>query len=294
MINNYNIRYKNHTVELTKAGDTTIVYKIPYEMLVRNRVGFEIQNKFIVYVLEGRDTKGRTVIYVGKSINDIKTRPTSHKDKCDNWINCYVLTQFKERTFLNDATIQFIEDRLNGIVDSLKDKYVNTTNKTNVETTNPSDNVVCEEYLSKSLYMLDVLGLNLIGDEDEENIDIQTSNIRDYSVVPNGIYTLKEQKIKRDGNRIYHAKMEVKDGLFIVKKDSEISELSSLSMASNVDVARRQALIEDGILMEDYSFDNPSACSQFVIGASSNGWTAWLDKNGYPIDDFRKKNGENK
>ena len=65
---------------------------------------------FVVYILLGKNNNGKDVIYVGKSKNGLKNRPTAHEDKYPNWTVCYILTQFKERTFFNDGSIQYLED----------------------------------------------------------------------------------------------------------------------------------------------------------------------------------------
>jgi len=36
----------------------------------------------------------------------LKNRPTSHEDKYDKWTYCFVLTQFKERTFRDDEALE--------------------------------------------------------------------------------------------------------------------------------------------------------------------------------------------
>lgn len=46
--------------------------------------------------------------------------------------------------------------------------------------------------------------------------------------------------------------------------------------------------MEDGKLMEDIELTSPSACGEFIMGASCNGWDAWKTKSGEPIDCYRK------
>ena len=52
---------------------------------------------------------------------------------------------------------------------------------------------------------------------------------------------------------------------------------------------RKNAKIENNILLENINCDSPSSAGWIVIGRSNNGWTEWKDKNGQLIDVFRKK-----
>lgn len=290
MANKYNIRCNEGTIELTKSMDTTIVYKIPYVAIKNKNVGFDIQNPFVVYILEGKNNKGKDYIYVGESRKGIENRPAAHEDKNVKWTNCYILTQFKERTFLNDSTIHYLEDKIKQLIDN-SDMFENKTILTNKNIVNSNDEENCDEYLDKALEMLNVLGLNLFSEEEsnvENNSGTNDPNLYDYSVIEDGTYDLIQRKIKKAGNRTFKARMEVSEGKFKILKDSEICEIDSPSLARNIAEARRIAIIEDGILKEDFSLDSPSACSQFVFGMSANGWLDWF-KDKKCIDEFRNK-----
>ena len=43
-------------------------------------------------------------------------------------------------------------------------------------------------------------------------------------------------------------------------------------------------------LLEDFSFDSPSAASQVMCGASSNGWIAWKTENGKTLKEYVEHN----
>lgn len=89
------------------------------------------------------------------------------------WTTCYILTQFKERTFFNDGTIQYLEDKLNSRINEI-DLYENTTKTTTQGTANKDDEEDCDDYLAEAYNMLNVLVLDLISnsEEDEANMDI--------------------------------------------------------------------------------------------------------------------------
>ena len=284
----YIVKRVGRTVEISEATSSQLVYRIPYQNLSANsEEPIKIKNKFIVYILFGENKDGSDVIYVGKSTNGLKNRPTSHNDKFDNWTYCYVLTQFEERTFFNDGTIQYIEDRVNKRVNDLK-HYINTTKVTNAGTANTFDMEDCDAYLSKAYEMLDVLGLDLITyhDNDRDKCDDVDTDTQFEDVVPDGVYTMK-RKIKRWGNRTVKATMQVAGGKYIVLSGSDCCPNEGPGLFDAVRIKRENADIVNNKLQDDVVFNSPSSASSFVIGASSNGWNVWKKSDGQTIDTYR-------
>ena len=280
-------RYFGRSVEMSKANSSILVYRFPYQNLKSKETSFEIENPFVVYILLGKNNNGKDVIYVGKSKNGLRKRPTAHEDKCSNWTDCYILTQFKERTFFNDGTIQYIENSLNNRIDSLG-VYENTTVATNAGTANPQDEEDCDDFIDEALQMLDILGLDLItfNDSDDDNeSDEGTSNVGE---IPDGIYILSV-KIKRENNKEFKAKMQATGGHFIVLHGSMICPSEASGIRDRIIEKRKEAEIENGILKEDVVFDAPSTACEFVLGRASNGWKKWRCENGLYIDIFRSK-----
>lgn len=181
MTKKYIVKYfSNRSMEVSKPNSSILLYKIPYECLKNKTHGIEITNRFVVYILYGKSDVSKDIIYVGKSKNGIDYRPTSHEDKNTNWNDCYVLTNFKEKTFFNDGTIQYIEDKLKQKIDSLK-QYINVTKQTTSGTANNSDEEDCDEYLREAYDMLYALGLDLIVPNSREIIE-ETEMSSGYSL----------------------------------------------------------------------------------------------------------------
>lgn len=161
MAHRYTVRLDdNNCLEVTNSTSSILVYRIPYEKIKDRTHGLEIQNRFIVYILHGKNLNGKDYLYVGKSKNGIDYRPISHEDKYRDWDDCYILTTFKERTFLNDGTIQYIEDAIKQRIDSL-DRFIDTTNVTNVGTANSAEEEDCDDYLEDVYDRLFLMGLDL-------------------------------------------------------------------------------------------------------------------------------------
>lgn len=293
MANRYIIKYNNGAIEMTKPNSTILVYKIPYVSLESKKTGFVIPNPFVVYILVGKDDNHRDVIYVGKSKNSLENRPTSHKDKCAHWLTCYVLTQFKERTFFNDGTIQYLENELNHRIDEVK-MYINTTKTTNSGTASSDDKDDSDDYLNEVYKMLYMIGLDLITHSEEqeaaEDIAASTSMTSDYTTIPDGIYYFA-RRIRRMGNTILKGRMEVEKGTFILLPGSDVALEAGIGLAPSVDDIRNATKIENGKLMERVILNSPSACGEFIIGSSCNGWLNWKTENGETINKFRKQVG---
>ena len=116
---------------------------------------------------------------------------------------------------------------------------------------------------------------NTATDEREKN-----TNGTNKFLVPNGEYYLNE-KIKNHGT--IHAKMRVHDGVFTILKGSQCLPCDRDWMPE----ARRNAIIEDGILQHDIDCKSPSTAGWVAIGHANNGWIIWKTADNQPIDIYR-------
>lgn len=292
MAKRYSIRYSGYSIEMSKPSSTVLIYRIPYRDLLVKNYGFAIENPFIVYILFGKSNSGKDVVYVGKSKNGLANRPTSHADKYDDWSMCYILTQFKERTFFNDGTIQYLEDKLNKKIREL-DTYHNTTETTNTGTANMTDVEDCDDYLKEAYDMLFVLGLDLYTSARKNDstpivvADSTTSADSGGTIIPDGEYYMT-RRLKKNGNKAPKARLIVKDGQLIVPAGCEVFPIEGSGITDNIRSLRNSPdYVSNGILQKNVIFDSPSSAAMFVIGTSSNGWIDWKTDSGISIDYFR-------
>ena len=282
----YIVKRIGRSVEVSAANSSVLVYRIPYQDLASNsEESIPIKNRFIVYILHGKSESGKDTIYVGKSKNGLKNRPTAHGN---NWICCYILTQLEERSFFNDGTIQYIEDKISRRIDELN-HFDNTTQLTNTGTANKNDEEDCDDYLERAYQMLDILGLDLYthyqdSDSDESIIE---DDSKDNSIVPDGIYTMS-RKLKRWNNKTAKGKMQVLSGKYILLKGSDVCPNEGPGLIDAVRIKRQQAKIANDKLEEDIVFNSPSGAAEFVIAGAANGWTSWKTSEGKPMDVFRQ------
>lgn len=119
----------------------------------------------------------------------------------------------------------------------------------------------------------------------EEVFTVATEERKDkdnLALIPDGEYYL-DQTYKGVG-RVY-GKMRVENGVFTVLKGA-VCRPTSGGWAPE---ARRLAVIKENILLEDIATSSPSTAGWVIIGCSNNGWLMWKDKDGNPIDIYRKK-----
>lgn len=256
----YTLRLNDkHCIEISKPISTLLVYKIPYKNVKAKDHNVDISNRFIVYILFGKNASGKDIVYVGKSKNGIDNRPTSHEDKNADWTDCYVLTDIKERTILNDGTIQYLEDKICNRINDIK-QYINTTVQTTSGTANHSDMEDCEEYLQEAYDMLYTLGLDLItpnptiaptnssdADDTDDNQPIhtiKTKMITLYNELVTAVTELNTDIVFTPMKHYIKATIE-QDHLFDVKSNTD-----KLGIYFN---AKKGTLIDENNLLEDIS-----------------------------------------
>ena len=103
-----------------------------------------------------------------------------------------------------------------------------------------------------------------------------------WEKIPDGKYFLNET---RKGFGKVEATMRVQDGLFIVEKGSTCAPVT----ADWAPELRRNAVIKNNVLQEEVECNSPSTASWVAMGKATNGWEVWKNKNGQPINIYRKK-----
>ncbi len=117
-----------------------------------------------------------------------------------------------------------------------------------------------------------------IFDEAVKELEVKS----DSGFIPDGTYYL-ERNIKGFGKT--RGKAIVEDGIFKVLKGS----VCAPTKPGFVPEIRKNAWIENNILMEDIVCSSPSTAGWIIIGRPNNGWVEWKDENGQKIDVFRNK-----
>ena len=104
----------------------------------------------------------------------------------------------------------------------------------------------------------------------------------DIDLIPNGEYFLS-RRVRSFGE--VKATLIVEDGVLTLKKGSVCAPITHDNPPETV----KSAPVKDTILTDDVICESPSMASFLVVGKSSNGWIEWKNKDGSPIDIYRKK-----
>lgn len=106
-------------------------------------------------------------------------------------------------------------------------------------------------------------------------------------VIPEGIYYF-DAKIKGTTDRCFGTMVVTKERKLILQKGAIFGPLTQKSPMSWMDV-RAKLNIKNNELQEDLECSSPSMAAAIVCGHNKNGWSAWQNTDGQPIDIYRPK-----
>lgn len=130
----------------------------------------------------------------------------------------------------------------------------------------------------------------------EESFDKATAEHKEHveaSLIPDGTYYLK-RRMKKDGNKLWTAKMFAHNGKFTIPAGEHISMIEGVGLQDNVRQVRVGCADENGLVLQDATFDSLSSAGSFVVGASCDGWMTWRDADGVTLDHYRKAKSSEK
>lgn len=120
--------------------------------------------------------------------------------------------------------------------------------------------------------------------ENKKEIFKQDQNQTSNFFIPNGKYFYKVTK--RVDKKSYFGVLVVKNGVLTLKKDSTVCPFfKSKSFIS----FRKNLQLKNSVLQHDVVCSSVSLAASIVSGKSEDGWICWKDKDGKPIDIYRKK-----
>ena len=290
----YEVEYNDHRwIKIEKDDSYNVVFKIPYSSVKEGIDCPDIENRFIVYILQGISANSKDHIYVGKSTKGLDTRPASHESKYDDWTYCYVLTR-NDSKFFNDGVIQYLEDTIRHRVDDCSDTFINTTNKTSSNTANERDIQKSKKYLEDVYERLFILGLDL-------NLPKQIT-IEDYVREGSKKKTIQKEKEKDTQQVDFFYLVGPKVGAnakAIIMEDKSVKVLSgsiisyeiSESFTTHNYARLRDELISNGIIVKrrfvsDYVFSSLSAAAAVLLGRSAAGPIKWKNADNKTYKDL--------
>lgn len=104
---------------------------------------------------------------------------------------------------------------------------------------------------------------------------------------PNHVICHMVRKIKAWNNKSPDAKMEIRNGKYIVLAGSEICPVAQVGIQKETQQRYATASIKNNILQKEEAFDSPSGAGNFVCNCAINGWVAWKLENGDSLQTIR-------
>jgi hypothetical protein len=234
-----------------------------------------------VYVLIGDDPQipGRSAIYIGEG-DDVLQRILAHdKDPSKDFWDRLALFVSKDQN-LTKAHVRFLEARL--VAQALTAKRATVLNKVepNGGRLPEADEAEMEELLDHIRLMLSTSGITAF-----ESSPVIVSS----STSPPETLALS---FSGEG---YSARCEVREGEFVVLKDSTARSTEAPSLSMNSRAIRSELLstgvvtkLPDGSLRfaQDFSFGSASGAAQVICGANVNGKASWRLADGRTYKDW--------
>lgn len=109
-------------------------------------------------------------------------------------------------------------------------------------------------------------------------------------LLPNGTYTF--QRKKKSDNKVVKATAVIDYGRWTLLKGSILGIAEDAGVSQKAKTLRMSMPIDNsGVLLEDTELGecSPSFAGAIVMNQSNNGWDDWKDKDGKPVDIYRKK-----
>ncbi len=112
-------------------------------------------------------------------------------------------------------------------------------------------------------------------------------------LLPNGTYVF--QRKKKSDNKVVKATAIISYGRWTLLKGSILGITEDAGVPQKAKTFRMSMPIDrNGKLLEDTELGecSPSFAGSIVMNQSNNGWTDWRDKDGNPVDIYRKRRGD--
>ena len=276
-------------INCTLANWTGIAYKIPRTEIDSCRERNDLKQSGVYFLFGTSEETGKSVVYIGqagsrKKGEGILSRLLEHKrnpDK-DYWTEAVIFTTANDS--FGATEISYLENRFCNMAIEAERYIVKNSNDPAPGHITEEKESELEEFIDYAKIVMGTLGHRvfdpLIIDRKTEPVLEQQSN--DYKVL------FLKNKIRKSGE-IIEAKCKQTEEGFVVLKGSMINTIDSNSIPHGVKKARNNAVIDNnGILQGNVLFQSPSYAAAFVNGRSTNGLTAWKDKEGKTLKDIEK------
>lgn len=276
-------------VKCTLANWTGVAYRIPRTELDKCKERNDLKQSGVYFLFGVSDQTGEPVVYIGqagarKNGDGIFNRLQEHRrnPEKDYWTEAVVFTT--SNNSFGPTEISYLENRFcNLAIAAGRYEVKNGNDPTQGNITEEKESEL-EEFVDYAKLVMGTLGHKVFiplakaklskeqvsADSDERpEIELYLKRaIKDYGVTVNAV-----GKQTSEG--------------FVVLKGSVISPKDDHTVSSGIHKRRQTARVDENYaLLDDVLFASPSGAAVFVIGKSSNGWTAWRTSDGKTLHDL--------
>ncbi len=239
-----------------------------------------------IYCLKGDPTDDAfdEKIYIGEAEN-IKARLKQHLSDPNKDFKELIFFVSKDE-LLTKTQIRYLESRLVQLALEAKTAQIDNGNSPSLPTLHEADISDMEYFLDQIKLILPVMGFKfLISSTVKQEVNDELTSMASAHET----YFIKTKTFK--------ATMSETDQGYIVSKGSEAKKSLSNSCTETYRNMRRK-LVETEIMVdnkdklifaEDAVFNSPSAASNMILGRNSNGFTEWVNKDGFTFKEVQEK-----
>ena len=281
----------NGMIKCTLANWIGIAYKIPRTSLdkCKNRTDLKQTGVYFLFVVS--DTTGKSVVYVGQAGNrkngeGILNRLLEHKrnPKEDYWTEAVVFTT--SNNSFGPTEISYLENRFCNLAVAAKRYEVKNGNDPSLGNITEEKESELEDFIEYAELIMGTLGHKVF-------IPYTSSAVTAVPAPDTGAVLDNDEPemylsraIKKSSITVKATGRQTSEG-FVVLKGSIISPDDDNTIPPGVKKLRQASQIDsDHVLQEDVLLGSPSSAAMFVIGKSSNGWTAWKTSDGKTLHDL--------
>lgn len=284
----------NGMIKCTLANWIGIAYKIPRTSLDKCKNRADLKQTGVYFLFGVSDTIGKPIVYVGQAGNrkngeGILNRLQEHKrnPKEDYWTEAVVLTT--SNNSFGPTEISYLENRFCNLAVAANRYEVKNSNDPTPGNITEEKESELEDFIEYAELIMGTLGHKVFIPYTSAVASVPAlllGSAVTASSDGNEPEMYLTRAIKKSGITVKATGKQTSEG-FVVLKGSIISPDDDNTIPPGVKKQRQNSQIDSNhVLQEDTLLGSPSSAAMFVIGKSSNGWTAWKTSNGKTLHDL--------
>jgi hypothetical protein len=281
----------NGMIKCTLANWIGVAYRIPRTSLEKCKTRADLKQTGIYFLFGVSDTTGKPVVYVGQAGNrkngeGILNRLLEHKrnPKEEYWTEAVVFTT--SNNSFGPTEISYLENRFCNLALVAKRYEVMNGNDPSLGNITEEKESELEDFIEYAELIMGTLGHKVFIPYTSPTATNASSPVTGAALDGDEPEMYLSRAIKKLGLTVKATGKQTSEG-FVVLKGSIISPDDDDTISPGVKKQRQNSKIDtNNVLQEDALLGSPSSAAMFVIGKSSNGWTAWKTNDGKTLHDL--------